>query len=71
MNTPEKELRNTGEDVTSYSFFAEDRYRTHGIKDIIAEEQNLDNPEEAYDDLAQESYYPTSGFSDQYVTWTR
>ena len=62
------ENRYTGEDVTKYSFFAEDRYNTHGVKDVITEEQNLDNPEETYDNLAQESYYPTSGFSDQYVT---
>ena len=62
------ENRYTGEDVTSYSFFAEDRYCTHGFKNVITEEHNLDNPEETYDDLAQESYYATSGFSDQYVT---
>ena len=61
------ENRYTGEDVTSYSFYSEDRYCTHGIKDVITEERNLDNPEETYDDLAQEPYYATSGFSDQYV----
>ena len=62
------ENRYTGEDVTKYSFSAEDRFCTHGIKNVITQEQNLDNPEDSYDDLAQESYFPTSGFSDQYVT---
>ena len=62
------ENRYTGEDVTSYSFFAEDRYNTHGITIVITEEHNFDDPEETYDDLTQESYYATSGFSDQYVT---
>ena len=62
------ENRYTGEDVTKYSFSAEDRYSTHGIINVITQEQNLDNPEDSYDDLAQETYFPTSGFSDQYVT---
>ena len=62
------ENRYTGEDVTKFSFSAEDRFCTHGIKNVITEEQNLDNPEDSYDNLAQESYFPTSGFSDQYVT---
>ena len=62
------ENRYTGEDVTSYSFSAEDRYNTHGIKNVVTEEHNLDDPEETYDDLTQESYFATSGFSGQYVT---
>ena len=62
------ENRYTGEDVTSYSFFAEDPYNTHGITNVVTEEHHLDDPEETYDDLTQESYYATSGFSDQYVT---
>ena len=62
------ENRYTGEDVTKFSFSAEDRFCTHGIKNVITEERNLDNPEDSYDNLAQDSYFPTSGFSDQYVT---
>ena len=62
------ENRYTGEDITTHSFSAEDRYCTHGIKNVITEEQNLEDPEESYDNLAQGNYFPTSGFTDQYVT---
>ena len=62
------ENRYTGEDVTKFSFSAEDRFCTHGIKNVITEERNLDNPEDSYDNLAQDSYFETAGFSDQYVT---
>ncbi len=61
------ESRYTGEDVTSYSFYGDDRYCTHCIKNITTEEDQLDNAEESYDDVARGSYYATSGFSDQYV----
>ena len=62
------ENRYTGEDITTHSFSAEDRYCTHGIKNVITEEQDLEDPEESYDNLAQGNYFPTSGFTDQYVT---
>ena len=62
------ESRYTGEDVTAYSFYGESRYCTHGIKNVVTEEANLDEAEETYDDLAQEQYYATSGFSDQYMS---
>ncbi len=61
------ESRYTGEDVTSYSFYGEDRYCTHGLKNITTEEDQLDDAEETYDNVARGSYYATSGLSDQYV----
>ena len=61
------ESRYTGEDATSFSFYGDSRYCAHGIKNITTEEDQLDDAEESYDELARESSYATSGFSDQYV----
>ena len=61
------ESRYTGEDVTAYAFYDDNRYRTHGLKNVTAEEDQLDDAEESYEDVANDRYYATSGFSDQYV----
>ena len=61
------ERRYTGEDVSTFAFFDESRYSTHGLKNVRTNPDQLDNIEASYDDVVDESYFTTSGFTDQYV----
>ena len=61
------ERRYTGEDVTSYAFYDDSRYNTHGMKNVVTNENQLDDIEATYDDIADESYSTTSGFTDHFV----
>lgn len=59
--------RNTGDNITKFSFPDDRKFCTQGIKNIISEDKDLE-PQQSWEDIADGSYYSTSRFTESFAT---
>ena len=60
------EHRYNGEPVEYFAFSSEARYNTHGCKNIVTPEDQLD-PIETYEEITTASYFETGGLPESFV----
>ena len=60
------EHRYNGEPVEHFAFSSEARFNTHGCKNIVTPEDQLD-PIETYEDITTASYFETGGLPESFV----